>query len=103
MFTDYIKPEITYTYADSDVDHTNKTLTVFAVCVAVPTEMAFSLFSDSVASIPSIYTLILAFVKLLVTSPTGTINYTKGTINPKYRTEWVKEENGVTIDKTNKY
>jgi len=30
--------------------------------------MAFSLFSDSVASIPSIYTLILAFVKLLVTS-----------------------------------
>ena len=28
MFTDYIKPEITYTYADSDVDHTNKTLTV---------------------------------------------------------------------------
>ena len=27
MFTDYIKPEITYTYVDSDINHTNKTLT----------------------------------------------------------------------------
>ena len=40
--------------------------------------------------------------KLNTNATTGTINYTKGTINPKYRTEWVKEENGVTIDKTNK-
>ena len=30
------------------------------------------------------------------------INYTRGTIDPKYRTEWVKEKDGVTIDKTNK-
>ena len=27
MFADYIKPEITYTYVDSDINHTNKTLT----------------------------------------------------------------------------
>lgn len=27
MFADYVKPEITYTYVDSNINHTNKTLT----------------------------------------------------------------------------
>ena len=38
------------------------------VCVAFPSEIAFNLFSVSVASTPSMYTLMLDFVKLLVTS-----------------------------------
>ena len=38
----------------------------------------------------------------LNTSSGTKINYTRGTINARYRTEWVKEKDGVTIDKTNK-
>ena len=29
------------------------------------------------------------------------INYTRGTINPRYRTEWIKESSALTIDKNN--
>ena len=36
----------------------------------------------------------------LDTNSTSTIEYTRGTINPKYRTEWQKEETKVTVDKT---
>ena len=38
--------------------------------------------------------------KLNTSATTGTINYTRGTINPKYRTEWIKES--VTVDEANK-
>ena len=38
--------------------------------------------------------------KLNTSATTGTINYTRGTINPKYRTEWKKES--ATLDTTNK-
>ena len=38
--------------------------------------------------------------KLNTSATTGTINWTRGTINPKYRTEWKKES--ATLDTTNK-
>ena len=38
--------------------------------------------------------------KLNTSATAGTINYTRGTINPKYRTEWIKES--VTVDESNK-
>ena len=38
--------------------------------------------------------------KLNASATTGTVNYTTGTINPKYRTEWKKES--ATLDTTNK-
>ena len=38
--------------------------------------------------------------KLNTSATTGTINWTRGTINPKYRTEWKKEN--ATLDTTNK-
>ena len=38
--------------------------------------------------------------KLNASATTGTVNYTRGTINPKYRTEWKKES--ATLDTTNK-
>ena len=38
--------------------------------------------------------------KLNANATAGTINYTRGTINPKYRTEWIKES--VTVDESNK-
>ena len=38
--------------------------------------------------------------KLNTSATAGTINYTRGTINPKYRTEWIKES--VTVDEANK-
>ena len=37
--------------------------------------------------------------KLNASATTGTVNYTKGTINPKYRTEWKKEK--VVLDQAN--
>ena len=37
--------------------------------------------------------------KLNASATTGTINYTRGTINPKYRTEWKKEK--VVLDQAN--
>ena len=39
--------------------------------------------------------------KLNTDATSSTINYTRGTINPKYRTEWLKEASTLTIDKTN--
>ena len=35
-----------------------------------------------------------------ITDTTKLINYTRGTINPKYRTEWAKESSKITIDST---
>ena len=37
--------------------------------------------------------------KLNASATTGTVNYTRGTINPKYRTEWKKEK--VVLDQAN--
>ena len=39
--------------------------------------------------------------KLNTDATSSTINYTRGTINPKYRTEWLKEASTLTIDKAN--
>ena len=39
--------------------------------------------------------------KLNTDATSSTINYTRGTINPKYRTEWVKEASTLTIDDSN--
>lgn len=36
--------------------------------------------------------------KLNASATTGTVNYTRGTINPKYRTEWIKQASQITID-----
>ena len=39
--------------------------------------------------------------KLNTDATSSTINYTRGTINPKYRTEWLKEASTLTIDDSN--
>ena len=39
--------------------------------------------------------------KLDTTATTSAIEYTRGTINPKYRTEWTKEASTLTIDNNN--
>ena len=39
--------------------------------------------------------------KLNTDATSSTINYTRGTINPKYRTEWIKEASELTIDNSN--
>ena len=39
--------------------------------------------------------------KLDTNATSSAINYTRGTIKPKYRTEWVKEASALTIDQTN--
>lgn len=36
--------------------------------------------------------------KLNTDATTSAINYTRGTINPKYRTEWIKQASQITID-----
>ena len=39
--------------------------------------------------------------KLNTDATNSAINYTRGTINPKYRTEWIKEASELTIDENN--
>ena len=39
--------------------------------------------------------------KLNTSVTTSAINYTRGTINPRYRTEWIKQSSQITIDSAN--
>lgn len=39
--------------------------------------------------------------KLNTDATTSAINYTRGTINPKYRTEWIKQSSKINIDTNN--
>ena len=67
-------------------------------------EVYYNMFSNTGKSGCTIYTSEQIYLdknnfKLNASATTGTVNYTKGTINPKYRTEWKKEK--VVLDQAN--